>query len=202
VIAWFQGDLRGEDSAKAADADNVASCHGADCWACCVVQTPTQESWAARESASCREEHSHVLDVRVIGCSQDCETNNTKDREGRKVNSTQSRPITGECDGDRKDASDAVRRNTVQLRHGGCVSHILEQSWQEERERLHCHVDSEEAECTNSAVDVEDGALDVRERDLLVDVRAVLAVQALSSDLLLCCYLGQQCVLAAKLERH
>jgi hypothetical protein len=66
------------------------------------------------------------------------------------------------------------------------VSHVLEESWQEQRERLHGNVDCKEAERTHGVVDVEDSALDVHKLDFLVDVCTVLAEQALSGDLLFC----------------
>lgn len=117
--------------------------------------------------------------------SQDREADDAQDREGRKVNTAQSRPVTGECHGNGKDTSDAVRSDRVELRHGRGVSHVAEQSRQEERERLHSDVDCEESKGTDGVVDVEDGALDVLQLDLLVDVGAVLAVEALGGDVLL-----------------
>lgn len=65
------------------------------------------------------------------------------------------------------------------------MTHIAQQSRQEKRERLDCDVDCEEAERADRVVDVEDRTLDVVHLDLLVDVGAVLAVQALGSNLLL-----------------
>jgi hypothetical protein len=65
------------------------------------------------------------------------------------------------------------------------VAHITEQSRQEERERLHSDVDSEEAERADRVVDVEDRTLNMHQLDLLVDIGAVLTEEALSSDGLL-----------------
>ena len=177
--------LRGQDGTEAANTDNVASCHGTDCWASCVVQTPTEETRTTRESSCSREENGHVLDVRVVGSSEDRESNHAQNRESCEIDTTQPRPVTSKGDSDGEDTSDTVWCNTVKLRHGCGVAHVAEQSRQEERERLHCDVDSEEAESAYGVVDVEDGTLDVHQLDLLVDIGAVLAEQTLSGDGLL-----------------
>jgi len=78
------------------------------------------------------EEGTEVLNVWVTSRDEKRETDDGDDAEEDHVRTTFPRPVCEDSTSDGGEATDDVGRNTHELRLVVCVSHVLDDRWEEE----------------------------------------------------------------------